>query len=71
VRKLNIRYCVGFLQSDAFFHCVAGGGLRQLEQLNVRMVFNKKDEDESGRRMAQWIARQRACAPWIRAAIKV
>jgi hypothetical protein len=37
VRKLDIRDCEGFLQSDAVFQCVAEGGLRQLEQLHIRL----------------------------------
>jgi hypothetical protein len=68
MRKLDIRDCVNFLQSDVFFQCVSEGGLRQLEQLNVRLGFDEKNEDNSAR-MATWLARQRVCAPWIKAVL--
>jgi hypothetical protein len=65
VRKLDIRDCDGFLQSDAAFQCVAEGGLRQLEQLHVRLQWHEYDEQE----VAAWLTRQRACAPWINAVL--
>jgi hypothetical protein len=68
VRKLDIRDCEGFLQSDAVFQCVAEGGLRQLEQLHIRLRF-EEDEDNSVI-MASWLTRQRACAPWIHALVR-
>jgi hypothetical protein len=67
VRKLGILHCSVFLRSDVFFTCVAEGGLRQLEQLHIQLRF-EEDEDNSAL-MAAWIARQRACAPWIQAAL--
>jgi hypothetical protein len=68
--KLDILYCPGFVQSDAFFQCVAEGGLRQLQQLYVcqRMLF---DDDESDLALnSEWLARLRACAPWITAVVR-
>jgi hypothetical protein len=65
VFKLDINYCDGFLQSDAFFHCVTGGGLRQLHQLQVFLDRSRDDEGNSAC-MAAWLERQRACAPWIK-----
>jgi hypothetical protein len=72
VRKLRILHCSAFLRSDAFFSCVAEGGLCQLQTLRVQLEFNKQDEDNSALMvpvMAAWLARQRACAPWINTVI--
>jgi O-acetylhomoserine/O-acetylserine sulfhydrylase-like pyridoxal-dependent enzyme len=66
LRKLDIRDCAGFLQSDAFFQCVADGGLRQLERLHVRLQRNEYDQQK----VAAWLAQQRVCVPWINAALR-
>jgi hypothetical protein len=66
VRKLDIRYCDRFLQSDAFFHCVSAGGLRQLELLEVWFIRNLS-VNEFRQQAAEWQTRRRACAPWIKA----
>jgi hypothetical protein len=66
LRKLDIFYCAGFLQSDAFFQSVTEGGLRQLQQLHVRLEFYEED-DSNPALIAAWLTRQRACAPWINA----
>jgi hypothetical protein len=68
LRKLDILYCPGFVQSDAFFQCVAEGGLRQLQQLHVSLAF---DEDESDPALnAAWLTRLDVCAPWITAVLR-
>jgi hypothetical protein len=68
VRKLVLFHCSDFLHSAAFFTCVAEGGLRQLEQLVIRLHFYEEDEDNS-EHMAAWLTRQRACAPRIQVAL--
>jgi hypothetical protein len=68
VRKLDIHDCAGFLQSDVFFQCVAEGGLRQQEQLHVELEFYERNAGNPALRVA-WLARQRACAPWINAVL--
>jgi Leucine-rich repeat (LRR) protein len=67
LRKLDIRHCAGFLQSDAFFQCVAEGGLRQLEQLHVQLRWNEHDAEK----VEAWHVRLHACAPWMKAVIEV
>jgi hypothetical protein len=64
MRKLDIRDCVGFLQSDALFQCVAEGGLRQLERLHVRLQWHEHEQQKVAEWPA-WLVRLRACAPWI------
>jgi hypothetical protein len=70
MRKLDIRDCIDFPQSEVFFQCVAEGGLRQLEQLHVWLELDAEDEFNSTINAA-WLARQRACAPWIHAVIEM
>jgi hypothetical protein len=67
VRKLDIRDCDGFLHSDSVFHCVAEGGLRQLERLQVQLVWRERDNEK----VKTWLERFRACAPWVKAMIEV
>jgi hypothetical protein len=62
VRKLDLLQCVGVLQSDVFFQCVAEGGLRQLKQLHIRHTSEASD-------VAAWRARMSDCAPWINAMV--
>jgi hypothetical protein len=72
VRKLRILHCSDFLRSDAFFTCVAEGGLCQLQTLRVQLECNEEDEDNSAFMVpviASWLTRQRACAPWIHTVI--
>jgi hypothetical protein len=66
LRKLDIRHCDGFLQSDAFFQCVSEGGFRKLERLQVRPPLNGFDQQQ----VAAWQQRQLGCAPWIQAVIE-
>jgi hypothetical protein len=70
LRRLDIRECAGFLQSDAFFQCVAKGGLRHLHQLHVELAFYEEDESDPALNVA-WLARLRAGAPWISAWLNV
>ena len=65
LRKLDIHECGGFLQSAAFFQCVAEGGLRHLELLRVWLPRSEQP------RVAAWQECRRACAPWIHAEITV
>jgi hypothetical protein len=68
VRKLDILHSADFLHSDVFFTCVAEGGLRQLQQLEVLLDWSNDGEGNSAH-MAAWLTRQRVCAPWIQAAL--
>jgi hypothetical protein len=65
VRKIDI-HCESVLQSDAFFQCVAEGGLRQLHQLRIRHSGGDRYE---AREVAAWRARMADCAPWINAMV--
>jgi hypothetical protein len=68
VRKLVIFHCSDFLHSDVFFTCVAEGGLRQLQQLEVLLDWSNDGEGNSAH-MAAWLTRQRACVPRIQVAL--
>jgi hypothetical protein len=66
LRKLDIRDCAGFLQSDAVFQCVTEGGLHQLEQLQVHLLWRERDQVK----VEAWRVRVRACAPWVKAVME-
>jgi hypothetical protein len=69
MRLLTIRHCTHFLDSNAVFQCVAEGGLRQLQQLQI-FLDRKKDGEGNSARIVEWLTRQRACAPWIAAVMR-
>jgi hypothetical protein len=72
VLKLDIRLCPRFLQSEAFFQCIAAGGLRRLEHLHFWMDLSLVNIEYNWNMYtdaARWHARQRACAPWINAVL--
>jgi hypothetical protein len=68
MRRIDLRYCDDFLNSESFFQCVSKGGLRHLEQFHFWLDLDVEDEDHNCNMYTdaeRWYARQRACAPWI------
>jgi hypothetical protein len=68
LRHLTSRHCTHFLDSNAFFQCVAEGGLRQLQELYVWLKCREKEESRPAL-IVEWLTRQCACAPWIDAVL--